>query len=1307
MITETQRFSLWGQTFEIAVKRGVLLALSSWLKDAIEPGFVNGWEDYDVGNVYAALDRELAEVDPNIKEQIRETGRHIFQLGMGLGQTAMREYLDRLPGDSEDYEIRALWAPLQLPMVVSDFESEGDTDLHRFTEVMNLNNGVDRALLWKGYPARADFLLWLEPRYAKMSRELLCIEFSFNGSPEIEDYRDPEVHLNELRRYSWFVDSRSVFANVCAEVNGEEFRISPALAKHLPAFTGRDKPLYKLCQACSYLVKTTELLNSHGFGDRPLNARALSITQNGLESLGGKFFTKKTDPRVALIEALGKAYRETENIPDDSPEDLLNYIRFAFKQIRKSLPLELSRQFGEMGELPNPGQDVTFDFTESVSDFANPMSDLSWDRALSQVDHTPETENFFGRTPIEAVRETLLEKIPEGDPVPLRDLHAATIRAGMRSAKPGELLVLGLEGNPGIGKTTAVVSDLVQSAGKDDDSAGFLFLYVSPRVVINDDVTGNLARDRETKEPTGILTITTNSKLIGAARTWHEKQTDNDNASKRYIDSAVVVDGVADLRAPESSTLVLSPEQKEELELQHLPSRIRKTFETERQDRMEDEALPGVLKVLSQTTRHLLSENIDVNRVVLTAAIQGYRQVGNSASTIDALSKLFRHSAQEKAGVTERQAFGERIPTIVVMVDELTGDQAGALFIQRIARWLDEQFIEPFENSTPIFRVVLIISDASLGNDVVLDRYLQSAGGRKRKQSQGFEANGTPDKVLISPSMGKREFQIAGSRIKLAGRLRPTLHVMANSYPAKTLQIDYRVRMNMLHPGELPDGRPQTIRQAIGMHRDEVLMGNVAGEIIRAVGSNSDQVIFFAQDKAFLRDLQSHLIALTNEKDGLSFRPGQVVILDSSVTATKRKELISDQRRDKIKVFLMTSSGARGISFPKTDCIIALLPRFNIEAALMEIAQLIYRGRGGRYEDDDGNIQTDGDWKDRRLIFLMQDFMAFDDELDERRWMRQVSDLLTFIVLLRATVLTRIIGDSGLEGRSLAVVPVGGIGADEMKSLMSDHVRDFLTEATVFIRDTGSDKNRVGVVVDAQANTEALFSNYELGAVASSSEVQSIVRLEDVQAFTRRASAENAPLLLSAKKEPKAVLPRNLYCVAPFWLEHWGQFTREERFSIEGWLTGVTNQAGSLLRQLRAISEDKTLPGKLRTPAKDLYKILARTKEESSREFSTVKSIASRSTWIAVPVDYARFWKADDEGRYPSLDDHESWRDAIGRCISDYRSVMPVIPYYEDIPYAASERTKDPLRLDLVFDNRYFAASTELNLLNAILLAPE
>lgn len=749
----------------------------------------------------------------------------------------------------------------------------------------------------------------------------------------------------------------------------------------------------------------------------------------------------------------------------------------------------------------------------------------------------------------------------------------------------------------------------------------------------------------------------------------------------------MVVEGVAGLQDPLSSALVLSPAQKQALEQTHVGAGSRKHAETERQDRMEGIRRPGVLRVLAGSARALLKENPGLNRVVLTAAIQGLRTLGGSKTTVDALDYLFKNAVGSNQGLHERRAFARRIPTVAVMVDELTGDGAGALFVHAVARWLDRQFIRPFQNE-PLFRVILIVSDASLGNEVVLDRYVNS-GER------------APDKVLVSPSAGRRPFRMAATPVRLGGVAHKVLHIMSNSYPASRLDIDYRVRLDVVVPEERPDGGKQTVRQAIAAQQGETLR-HVLAEIERAVANGAEQVICFAQDKAFLRDLQTELVSGENRPPLL--QAAQVTVLDSSVTASRRMELIAEPWRDAVKVFLMTSSGSRGVSFPKTDWIIALLPRFGIEAALMEVAQLIYRGRGARYTADDGSSRDDGDWKNRRLVLLLQDFLPQDAAPEPRLWLRRISDLLTFLVMLRASLHTRITGDAGLDRQCLALVPVGGIGSEEILSLMSTQVRDFLSECEVFAKDCAAGWDLRGLVFDAKRNATHLFSKFALEATARRGGWRSVARSEDAERFSKRASTDHAPLLADPGKDPDALLPAQLYCVGPFWLECWAELDKQERLNIEGWLTDVDAQIKTLYGELMHIKGEPNLPFKLRRPAEELYRIIAREKQEATREFSTVKALDSPSVWLAVPQDYARFWKDGPDGRKPTLEDEEAWRDSLGRCLSTTRNVMPVIPRYADIPYAAIAGAHDPARLDWVFDDRYFAASHELNLLNTLLL---
>jgi hypothetical protein len=52
-------------------------------------------------------------------------------------------------------------------------------------------------------------------------------------------------------------------------------------------------------------------------------------------------------------------------------------------------------------------------------------------------------------------------------------------------------------------------------------------------------------------------------------------------------------------------------------------------------------------------------------------------------------------------------------------------------------------------------------------------------------------------------------------------------------------------------------------------------------------------------------------------------------------------------------------------------------------------------------------------------------------------------------------------------------------------------------------------------------------------------------------------------------------------------------------------------------------------------------------------------------------------------------------------------ATAPVLPYYQAQPYVALVARGDPTGLGRVFDDRYFMASTELNLLNSVLFAAE
>ena len=1280
-LTFQQQSVVWGQAFEILVKRGVLGCLADWKLVDLNSTHLKPWRSTRLLNIHTAVIQELQVVDETVKEQLHSALLYLSTTAYGLGYTAMREYLKKveLPVRTGGLRVRALWCPLSMPGG-KDFETDREQSCAEIHQILGFNGHIDPALADKGMPARADFLLWLSGTHKE--DHLLIQEYSFDMPSNLGDFNEEDAHLDALMRYRRLVDSRSVFARVSAEVEEESFELSEDIKTHLTALTSENKPFYKLCQASGYGESAIQLIERHGLLERPCVVRALAITPNGLESLAARYLPGGTsDPRFALMQQMGEAYRRAAKLADGDSEGLVEQVEGVFQQILGRLPRELRGGLKSLKELPAAGEDYSLEFEEGVAKFANPMQQYSKSEALALVPDDAEIDKHLGKPAKVAMAAALDELKPGNQPVALRDVHAAAVVAGMAAALPGKVNVLGLEGNPGIGKTTAVTRYLSRQ------QEGYLFLYVSPRVVINRDVTEKLAR--RNGQPSGILTVTTNAQIISAAERYHRSLVENGLDEKRKIDGAVVVDGVLPLNKPKSSVLILSPEEEHEIEAKHAGSRIGKTTLSENEDLVEERPLMGVLSAMSSTARELLALNPDVNRAVLTAALQGFREKGNGKNTIQALEKLFHESGEKgrmrKAGRDERSEFAKRMPTIVVMVDELAGDGAGAPFVHAVARWLKEEFIEPFDGEVCPFTVVLVVSDASLGNEVVLERYL-NAGER------------VPEKVLVSKSRGQKHFDLAVSKVAIGAGKPRVLHVMTNSYPASNLTVRYRVNLSAIKIQEKHPGLLETPRQAIRRVADEALLLNASREIKKAVASGANQVIYFAQDKLFLRDLR----AILKDEGELGLNHKNVEILDSSVPASKRKKLVEEEIRDSIKVFLMTSSGARGVSFPKTDHIIAAVPRFNVESALMEIAQLIYRGRG-MYRDESGR-EVSGDEVPRTLVMLIDDFLVHEDALDRRQWLRQSLDLMTLLVMLRSTIYTRMTGDAGLR-QSLALVPVGSVGVDELLSLMSQYVTQFLAEADTYVKGGGGDE-LAGLVSKARTNCYELFGRFRLVATArKEADGSSFVKDHEAREFLSQASSPIAPLLPDAGDRP--AIADHMYFSGPMVLENWAGFEKREVFAFEGHLTNVEQMTRQLFMQLKEIDNCDTLPGSLRVPAASLYRLLAREKLGAATEFNTLKDLRSPNTWVALPAAYAQFVKPvgahDDQLR--AVVEPELWREALGRTLSASAAVMPAIPRYEGLPWVAGVGQVNPLKFDVVFDDRYFMASNELNLLNTLLLS--
>lgn len=1294
--SEADTLATWGDLFEVAAKRGCLDQL---LQRGLLPdeAHLAPWAEAQVGDLTLHLLGQLGVTDPAARERYARALQHLLLQGWGLGWTVLRSALDRL--GSQDLRVLGLYCPLSLPERPALEQQTDEPDAHAHEalwQALHLPGKSDPAWLGKGQPARADFLLWL--RDSDGRQHIFVLEFSLSAKLDVRDYRDPEPHLDEVLAHASRLESRGIFTRIGASLTSDEFVFSDRIVSHLAALTTSDKPLYKLAQASAYATSFLDNLRERGLPITPATAHAIAITNQGVEALKAEL-AEQGSPRWALMQALGAAYPRVRRPGDDDRQALDREIEAVRGQIVRALPAALRDAVDAALDLAVPGRGLDLRLGETVEGFANPAAPVDWEHLAAGVEESPAVCQLLGSP---QPRVSLAEDCDFAPEVTLREIHAATLRRVIRSAPAGQITVLAAEGLPGIGKTTSVRRALQGQPG------GFLWLYASPRLVINEDVLRAVASPEDGAPD--VVALTTNSRLIGGAAAWWRDHHRKPAGQRRRVDGAVLCQGASLPVIPQGSTLFVGPEQAAEIDGKYSGSTLQKRNLDEGTDEMRQALVNGVLSTLASAAREVLERNPGVNRLALTASVQGFRQVAradprrSARTTVERLSGLFHERVGTPAGFVERRELARRIPTVVVMVDEIAGDGAGAPFVHELGAWLHRELIAPFADvgETSPFRVVLVLSDASLANDAVLRSYLEHGQG-------GGEA---PEKVIVSPSRGAIPFRVTAGDLRIGGRLYPALHVMADGFPARKLAIDYRLQLTPVVRDARARREGTAARLLVARQEGDRILHGAVQCLFDALGTlpPGEQLIFFAQDKLLLREVRAALLrpeaAISDdlppiETHGVHLAESAVAILDSSIPDAERKRLTEPGVRDQKRVFLMTSSGARGVSFPRASTIVGLVPRFAVEGGFMELAQLAYRGRG-----------AGGDLLDRRLVFLLQDFVVVDDAdgpkgtVDERQWLRRTLDVLSALLLLRATIYTRVTGDAGLPAQRASIVPVGRVGADEVASSLSQAVGPFLREGSLYLRE-GADAALRGLVESATRGVEELFRDLDQSAALVDGRA-SVTQSEWVERLTRQVTAAHARLL---NREHPPALPEHVFAAGPVWLESWRGLSVEESFAFPGRRADELKRTHELRSRLYRIGEQyRQLPRALCRSARELASLLSRPEGLRDRGFRVKRDLEGARLWVCLPLDYPAFGFVEGEhGREARRLDEDSqplWRDALLRVVSAECPVLawdPAIPRYAARPFLTFQTTGEPSGLERAFDGRYFMASTELNLLNTIL----
>ncbi|MBE9186042.1 helicase [Microcoleus sp. LEGE 07076] len=581
------------------------------------------------------------------------------------------------------------------------------------------------------------------------------------------------------------------------------------------------------------------------------------------------------------------------------------------------------------------------------------------------VCHTEKIDNFVNS--IDIISDKLADKLQIDRGLHLRNAHAQLIVKALQS----DQTYIFLTGNPGIGKTTAIANFL-----KTHIDDGFLFLYVSPRKQVNLDII-----DKFKDKNTGLLCddklfcINTNSDIIAS---YSGKRTVKYSSNTRHENFV------------QKTVNFLKDNPENQLKEYHQREIARKNETV-----IEPASLKtmGVLNSICNGIYSLINCKTS-NNIVATVSIQSLRMKENRQSTLDYLEQIFQdtYNKREKLVIPAKmQEISSRIKHIFIMIDEITGDDGGVEFLAGIAKIVKNHELHEAKHG---FNTKIIVADASIVDSDVIKQHLENTSPE-------------PDKIYFK-KLAKNSDIIEPLQVNsFAFKRLPATVINANSYPARSLEITYKVFVETVKYNE-----------NASLKEDNDLVKRVQSEIIQDINQRLaqpgvEQIIVYIQNKRRLAEL---IEKIQKEREFNQFE----YYLEIHANISEEEKAKIQECKDRAKVIFMTASGSRGLSFPKTKHILVDIPRFQIEKNLMEVIQVIYRGRG---EDKQGKTL---DGEDKELVFYVSDTAVYYADDAELSLQESKLSLLNLLLILKTAVMTRISGYGYLGRDKFLMIPIGG-----------------------------------------------------------------------------------------------------------------------------------------------------------------------------------------------------------------------------------------------------------------------------------------
>jgi len=857
------------------------------------------------------------------------------------------------------------------------------------------------------------------------------------------------------------------------------------------------------------------------------------------------------------------------------------------------------------------------------------------------VPHQERVTGFFnsvGEVPCE-----LMEHLGLSGTLNLRQAHAELIKKSLVSQET----YIFLTGNPGIGKTTAIANFL--KAHIDD---GFLFFYVSPRKQVNLDIIDKFKDEETLLCDRRLLAINSHANLIAdnfghytVQYLCNERQGNFTEQGVHFVDS-----------------------REAERQVRRL-DRLRRTTEDQIQD--VGKKSRGVLSSVCGAISTVVDRNL-LNNILATVCIQSLKKT-EAGDTLKHFEKIFRNAYNEREGIVipaRMKDISSKIKHLFIMIDEITGDDSGTEFLNGISNIISKYKLTDVQHG---FNTKVIVADASIVDPAVITQHLS-------------ETSPEPDKIYFRRAsdalvpLSVQPFEFKGLKASV---------INANSYPARSLTITYKVFVESCK-----------FREQTRLERQDNLVQCLQSEIlndIEAFLKRSDvvQLIVYIQDKQRLTELIEKI------RNRGEFKKAEDYLEIHADISEEEKEQIQNFK-NKVEVVFMTASGSRGLSFPKAKHILVEIPRFEIEKNLMEVIQVIYRGRGEYTENGEPKTL---DKQDKELVFYLADRSVYyaDDDDWQSSLQESVLSLLNILLILKAAIMTRILGAGRIGHDNFIIIPIGGKSVSAVGEKFTSQMANLINQLKKEHNRNRSDQR----LQQVYTSLEQLLGRAEfvLRDTDVSNGTSRISCLEAKDAFNRQffhLVSNGLDGLLSFGSIEIGHISGSLV-VVPI-----ADRTLEETYEmrLEQQIRTCVND--ELWQNMQAISYRRSYPESLRSAIKNAIELVKKLREPVNKTQRFEQNSQRFDQYYALPL--FTFIAGEAMSDYFATEQEEPedarFRDILAtyiRSLYPVGNILPIGHQYRDFPFVIFNSYSLAELRNKIFTDKYLLTSNELNVLNLIL----